>query len=142
MEMPVKMAYAPELYAAVTSSLYLLFGSVGAAVQVGAVLAAGALSYFSRHRQSDFRFVLWGTALLAASLVVWGAAVAPVNAEWAQIMQSSSEPLPSAYARLRSRWEYGHVAAFVVWFLGYCALQLSLVRDSVAVEAGKNSMNA
>jgi hypothetical protein len=26
------------------------------------------------------------------------------------------------YAQLRPRWEYGHVAAFVAWFAGYCFL--------------------
>ena len=30
LEMPVKMTYTPELYAAVTSTLYAWFGSVGA----------------------------------------------------------------------------------------------------------------
>lgn len=128
MEMPVKMAYAPELYAAVTSSLYALFGSVGAAVQVAAVLSAAVLAYFSR-REPAFRLVASAAALLAASILVWGVLVAPVNAEWARLVQASSEPLAGAYVRLRSRWEYGHVAAFVVWLLGYCALQLGLLRE-------------
>jgi hypothetical protein len=43
LELPVKMTYTPELYAAVTSTLYAWFGSVGAAVQVGALLSAGWL---------------------------------------------------------------------------------------------------
>jgi hypothetical protein len=37
LELSVKLTYPPELYAAVTSTLYGFFGSVGAVVQVGAV---------------------------------------------------------------------------------------------------------
>jgi hypothetical protein len=97
-------------------------------VQVGALLSAGWLAYRSRGSAS-IRLGLFGALALAASLVIWGATVAPVNAEWAQLIQSGSDSLPDAYARLRWRWEYGHVAAFAAWFAGYCLLQLSVLRS-------------
>jgi hypothetical protein len=131
LEMPVKLGYTAELYAEVTSTLYAYFGFAGAIFQVGALLGAMVLTYRSR-RLPGFRFWLIGTVLLGLSLGVWGAAVAPVNAEWAYIISTASEPLPSAYARLRFRWEYGHAAAFVAWFAGYCFLQMSVLREAAA----------
>jgi hypothetical protein len=129
LELPVKMAYTPELYMAVTSTLYAWFGSVGAACQVGALASACWLAYRSRALPS-FRPALFGAFALAASLAIWGAAVAPVNAEWAQLIKAGSDALPDAYARLRPRWEYGHVAAFAAWFAGYVLLQLSVLRPA------------
>ena len=126
LEMPVKMAYTSELYTAVTSTLYAWFGSVGAVVQVGGTLSAVWLAYRSRALPTH-RLTLYGALALVASLAVWGAAVAPVNAEWARLIQTGSDSLPDAYARLRPRWEYGHVAAFAAWFAGYCLLQRSVL---------------
>jgi hypothetical protein len=48
MELPVKLNYTPQMYAAVTSTLYAVFGSAGAAIQVAALVSAIALAYVSR----------------------------------------------------------------------------------------------
>ena len=32
--------------------------------------------------------------------------------------------------QLRERWEYGHVAAFIVWFCGVALLTLSIIADT------------
>src|SRR5262245_5003313 len=74
LELPVKMGYEPALYAQVTSTLYRFFGSVGALIQVSAVITAAALSFRMR---GDPRFLLTalGAAALALSLVLWGALV-------------------------------------------------------------------
>ena len=48
LEMPVKMTYTPELYAAVTSTLYAWFGTVGAVLQVSALFSAVWLAIRSR----------------------------------------------------------------------------------------------
>lgn len=128
MELPVKMGYAPELYAAVTSTLYALYGSVGAATQVAALLCS-AWATFRLRKTASFRSTLSGTLLLGLSLVLWTALVAPVNAEWAHAFTGPPEAIPAAYARLRARWEYGHVATFVAWLAGFCVLLLSVLRD-------------
>ena len=57
-------------------------------------------------------------------------AVAPVNADCGQLVKAGSDALPDAYARLRPRWEYGHVAAFAAWFAGYVLLQVSVLRSA------------
>jgi hypothetical protein len=133
LEMPVKLSYAPQLYAAVTSTLYVLFGVIGGALQVVALLGACLLCWLSRKTKA-FRFTVWGVVSLAVSLVIWGTVVAPVNADWAEALRGSPESIPIAYARLRSRWEYGHAAAFLAWFLGFCCLQLSVFRSTLQQE--------
>jgi hypothetical protein len=133
LEMPVKLSYAPELYAAVTSTLYQFFGVIGGAIQVVALLSACLLCWRLR-KTNAFRFTLWGAVSLTVSLVIWGTVVAPVNADWTEALRGVPESIPIAYARLRSRWEYGHAAAFLAWLLGFCCLQLSVLRSTLPQE--------
>jgi hypothetical protein len=128
LEMPIKMQYSPDLYVSVTSTLYALFGSVGAVIQVAAVLCAFLSTYLMRNTPM-FRMTLAGALALALSLVLWGALVAPVNSAWADAWSTTPQSVAGVYAQLRPRWEYGHVAAFVAWLVGYCVLQLSVLRD-------------
>ena len=128
LELPAKMQYSPDLYASVTSTLYAFFGSVGAVIQVAAVICAFFDAYLVR-KTAMFRMALWGALFLALSLVLWGVLVAPVNSAWAEAWSTAPQSVVSVYAQLRSRWEYGHVAAFAAWLVGYCALQLSVLRD-------------
>jgi hypothetical protein len=121
LELPVKMGYPPELYARVTGSLYALFGSVGALVQIAAVLAAIALTWRARHRGRAGRMLLSAICLIV-SLLLWVATVAPVNAEWARVMGQEPSVIVASYAALRSKWEYGHMAAFIAWFAGFSSL--------------------
>lgn len=129
LELPPKMTYDPELYAAVTSTLYRLYGSVGALFQIGAVFAAAVLVILVRRRPS-FRLTLIGALGLVVSLVLWGSLVAPVNAAWLEVMQTAPGSVPEAFARLRERWEYGHVAAFAAWLVGFSLLVLSVVVET------------
>jgi hypothetical protein len=121
LELPIKMGYPPELYARVTSSLYALFGSVGAAMQVAAVVAAMLLAYRARRQRPAGRFLLSATCLIV-SVLLWTATVAPVNAEWSRITGQEPAVVVASYAALRSKWEYGHMAAFIAWFVGFASL--------------------
>lgn len=129
LELGPKMRYDPELYAAVTSTLYRSFGTIGAVVQIAAVVAALALAVVSRRLRS-FRLMALGAGALVLSLLLWGALVAPVNAEWVQVAEQAPASVAAAYARLRPRWEYGHAAAFAAWLAGFALLLGALVRDS------------
>lgn len=131
LELPPKMQYDAEMYAAVNSTLYQLFGSVGAIVQIGTILAAIVLTILVRGRPA-FRLTLLGTLSLMLSLVVWAAVVAPVNAEWLRVMESAPASVPEVYQQLRPRWEYGHVAAFVAWTTGFSLLVLSVLVETPA----------
>lgn len=131
LELPPKMRYDAQTYATVTGTLYRLFGSVGAAIQVGALLlAAGLTLRLRRGRRPGFWLTLAGTLGLALSLVLWALLVYPVNAEWAGVIATSPDQVPRAYERLRPRWEYGHAAAFAAWLAGFVLLLLSVVRET------------
>jgi hypothetical protein len=131
LEMPVKLGYTPELYYAVTSTLYALFGSAGAIVQVGALVVTGVLAFLSRGLPAA-RLVVAAAVLLGLSLAAWGALVAPVNAQWSDAIKSGSHELPAIYANTRLQWEYGHAVAFALWFAGYCCLQWFAVSGASA----------
>ena len=122
LEMPVKLGYTPEQYFAVTSTLYALFGSVGAVVQIGALVITGVLAFVSRGLPA-VRFAVAAAMLLALSLLAWGTLVAPVNGQWSEAIKSGSQSLPKLYAELRFRWEYGHAVAFALWLAAYCCAQ-------------------
>jgi len=119
-----KMHYDAQMYAAVNSTLYRLFGTVGAVIQVGGMLAAAVLVFLVRRRPA-FRPTLLGALALGLSLV------APVNAEWLRVTASAPASAPQLYLQLRDRWEYGHVAAFAA-FTGFCLLVASLLIEAPA----------
>lgn len=121
LELPPKMQYDPALYARVTSTLYALYGAVGGPIQVAALVAAWVLAYWTRGLPA-FRLTLLGALGLTLSLALWAALVAPVNAAWGEVLATAPENTPAAYARLRPRWEYGHVAAFAAWLAGFSLL--------------------
>jgi hypothetical protein len=115
------MGYSPELYAQVTSTLYAWYGIAGAFVQVAAVLTVAALAFRLR-RSAAGGVAAASAAALLVSLLLWGALVAPVNAAWARLSPDDPAQFAAAYAQLRPRWEYGHVAAFIAWLAGWFAL--------------------
>lgn len=119
MELPVKLAYPPAMYAGVTSTLYVWFGFVGGSIQVAAALAVAMLAFRERRRSRGALLAVTAVALVV-SLLLWGLVVAPVNSAWADV--AGSGEFIAAYERLRSRWEFGHVAAFLAWFTGWLGL--------------------
>lgn len=121
LELPVKLGYPPAFYADVTSTLYAWFGFAGGAVQVGAIIAVGSLAVFLR-RARTAGLLLAADGALIASLLLWGVLVAPVNAGWASAGTPGSPEFVAAYEELRSRWEFGHVSAFIAWAVGWLAL--------------------
>lgn len=131
LELAPKMQYDGVMYSAVTSTLYRMFGSIGAVIQIGALVAAAVLTFMVRGRPA-FRLTLWGTLALVLSLVCWGSLVAPVNAQWLQVMETNPAAVPDVYLQLRARWEYGHVAAFAGWLAGFVLLISSVLAETPA----------
>ena len=130
LELVPKMNYAPELYAEVTSTLYKYYGTVGGPIQVSAVLASVTLAFVTR-RSRVFWLTVAGMFCLIVSLGLWFMLVQPVNLEWGNVLQTGPRSaVVESYLKLRKRWEYGHVAAFIVWFCGVALLTLSVVADT------------
>lgn len=135
LELPQKLGYRPDLYAAVNTTLYRYFAVAGAVFMTGAMLSAGVLTYVTRSR-STFRGTLAATLCLVLSFGLWLALVSPVNATVAQALHSAPASVPALWRELRDRWEYGHVASFAAWLLGFVLLVNSAVREmSVDAEA-------
>jgi len=117
LEFPAKMRYDAQTYAAINSTLYALFASVGGTLQILAIVASLWLAIQVRS-QPIFRLTLLGAPCLILSVVLWFILVQPVNIEWAKLAGAAAESVADAYGRLRGRWEYGHVVAFAAWFVG------------------------
>jgi hypothetical protein len=122
------MQFSPELYAAVNSKMYRYFELAGAALTVGGIVASAVLMWMVRGRPS-LPLTTAGTLCLAVSLILWLALILPVNSHIAELMRLSPDTVPDVWMRLRHRWEYGHVLVFLSWLLGYCFLQLSVLRE-------------
>ena len=67
---------------------------------------------------------------MLAAFLNWLAVVEPVNLEVAAALQSQPDTLPALWVSLRSRWEYGHAAGFVMQLLGFAALVMSIVVET------------
>jgi len=132
LELPQKMTYTPEMYAAVNTTLYRYFAIVGGAYQIGAIVSAAVLAFVERMRPATFRWTLAGAVLLAASFVSWLVLVQPVNQEVAAALETSPQTIASLWLQLRDRWEYGHATGFVLHLAGFCALVMAVVRDASA----------
>lgn len=84
-----------------------------------AAMAAVAVLAFRARQLPPGRLLAASAAALLASLLLWACLVAPVNAEWGNSAHMRREEFAAAYARLRGRWAYGHVAAFIAWLAGW-----------------------
>jgi hypothetical protein len=128
LELPVRLQYEPALYMQVTSTLYRYFGLVGGPIQILAFLSAALLVWLVRAR-SAFRSTLGGAICIALSLLLWLLLVQPVNIAWADALRSSPAEAVQAYAQLRSRWEYGHLSAFIAWLAGFILLVRGVLQE-------------
>ncbi|GAB4390761.1 MAG: hypothetical protein Kow0025_24970 [Thermodesulfovibrionales bacterium] len=133
MEMPAKMAYGGALWLKLVQSLYWAFGTIGAFIEVGAVLAAAALALIVRGRRPAFGWTLSGALLMAAAHAAWWIWVAPVNAAMRPL---GPETLPPDWTALRDQWEYAHAARAVLQTAGLGALVLSIISETPAGMAG------
>jgi anthrone oxygenase-like protein len=130
LEMPSRLAWDAPLWIAntVTGNVFRLFGSVGAAIETLAWIAAMALAILIRHRQpTSFRLTVAGAALLVLAFVVWWAFVFPVNVEMASW---TPQQFPSDWAAWGAQWEYAHAARAVLLIGGLSALVLSVVVET------------
>src|SRR5215510_10549884 len=130
LELPQKMQYNAQMYAAVNTTLYRYFAIVGGVYQVSSIVAAAILVFLVRKHRSAFGWTLAGALCLLLAFGLWLAVVAPVNSEVAEALRSAPESVPTVWMRLRTRWEYGHAAGFVVQLIGFCALVLAVLVET------------
>lgn len=119
LEMPQKLSYSPELYAAVNGTLYRYFAIVGGIYELAAIVAAGTLAWRSRRERSATWTVAAAVAVTLA-FASWLIFVQPVNYA---IEHGGS------WTALALRWEYGHLAGFVCSLGGLIALAIGTVLE-------------
>jgi hypothetical protein len=135
LELPVRMQYEARFYMQVTSTLYRYFGLVGGPIQIFAFFAAVSLAGLLR-RRAAVRSTVLGAGCLGLSLVIWFLLVQPVNVAWAEALRAGGGNAIEIYPELRSRWEYGHVAAFIAWFLGFTLLIFGVLQEVESSSTG------
>lgn len=129
LELPQKMSYNAQMYAAVNSTLYRYFAIVGGFYEVGSIILAFALAYAVRRRPVVSTLTWLGAAFLGLSFLAWLTVVQQVNSEVAQGMERAPDLVPSLWMSLRNRWEYGHVLGFILNLAGLAALILSVLAE-------------
>ena len=135
LELPQKMQYDAQMYTAVNGTLYRYFAIVGGAYQISSILAAAVLTFVVRKRKLSFKWSLGGAFFLLFAFVVWLGVVAPVNREIATTLEAASTTVPDLWMRLRIRWEFGHVAGFVLQLIGLYLLVVSVLVETPAETA-------
>ncbi|WP_236556821.1 hypothetical protein [Calothrix sp. PCC 7507] len=125
------MQFDQQLWVKVTvfENVYKLFGSVGAAFEITAILTAIVLVFLVRKRGSSFYWTLGGVIFLVLAFVSWIIFVTPMNAEFAKWL---TNPIPQDWMRYRNQWEYTHAINALIKIIG-----LSLLVISVLVETPK-----
>lgn len=126
LELPQKMAYGPELYSAVNSTMYRYFALVGGPLRVAMLLSGAGLVIALRH-QPDGRWTLAGVLAYFIAFGVWLVVVEPVNRTVATAFANDPGSVPQLWTTLRARWEYGHAAGFVLELMGLASLLWSVL---------------
>ena len=130
LELPAKMQWDGPLYVAVQNEppgLYIAFGTAGALIEVGAILAAAGLAFLVRERRPAFRLTLAGAICLASVLLIWWLLIAPANAVMAAW---TPQTVPADWTRWREQWEYTHAANSVLKLIAFGALVASVLSET------------
>jgi len=128
LELPQKMHYAPGLYSAVNSTMYRYFALVGGPLTILTLLSGAGLVLALRN-QPGFRWTLVGVLAYFVAFGVWLLVVEPVNRTVATAFARDPDSLPQLWTALRARWEYGHLAGFVLELLGLASLLWSVLAE-------------
>jgi hypothetical protein len=130
LDLPQKGRSDPELHAIADTTLYRHFATVGAVYTLASIAAAVVLVFLVRGRRPAFGWTLVGAACLLLAFGTWLALVMPIDQEVAGAIRSAPGSVPATWARLRTRWEYGQVATFVLQVAGFCAVLSSVLADT------------
>lgn len=126
LQLPLRMSYDGAQWVT-TQSLYQLFGTVGALIEVGALLLATVLLLAVWRRRPAFQWTLFGTVCLFVAHGAWWMFIAPVNAE---IATWTPDTIPADWTWRRSQWVYTHAARAILEILGLSALVLSVLVET------------
>ena len=127
LQLPPRMSYDGAQWVSTIQSLYQLFGTVGAFIEVGALLFATVLLLAVWRRRPAFQWTLFGAVCLLAAHVAWWMFIAPANSV---ISTWTPDTLPADWIWWRSQWEYTHATRAILEILGLSALVLSILIET------------
>jgi uncharacterized membrane protein len=133
LELPQRMQFDQQLWVKVTvfENVYKLFGSVGAAFEITAILTGIVLVFLVGKRGSSFYWTLGGVIFLVLAFVSWIIFVAPMNAEFAKWL---TNPIPADWMRYRDQWEYAHAINALIKIIGLSLLVISVLAETPKME--------
>lgn len=124
LELGPKLAYPPELYLRLNTSLYYWFGGpLGGLIYVGAIVASGVLCWLVRRQRAARALTASAATLQLTAFATWLTLVEPVNARFRALAPGE---VPADFTALRAQWEYTHALGFVLFA---CAFVLLAVAD-------------
>lgn len=123
---PRMTVWSPELWreATVFNGQFQLFATVGAPLDISAILLPAVLAFLSRGQRRATWLAIATMALFALALALWATIVAPANAALATWTPG---PIPEDFEAIRDRWEYGHMCVAAAKALGVAVLASALV---------------
>src|SRR5262245_35679841 len=128
LEMRPKMKLGGVEWMTLQHTLYFDFLYVGAPIELVAMICTAVLCYVVRADTAAFRFALAGSVLtIVAFVVVWLTFTRSANVETATW---TAKTIPHDWTRWRTRWEYSHLARFLLHLAAFAALLLSLLAAS------------
>ncbi|WP_245552518.1 hypothetical protein [Cyanobium gracile] len=129
LELPQRMQFDQQLWVRVTviENVYRLFGTVGAAFEITAIMTAIVLIFLVRGRGSTFYWTLVGAILLLLAFASWIMFVAPMNEEFGRWL---TNPVPDDWTRYRNQWEYSHAASAFIKLFGLSSLVISVLVET------------
>jgi len=140
LELPQRMQFDRQLWVRVTvvENVYRLFGSVGAAFEITAILIGIILVFIVRKRGLTFYWTLGGVIFLILAFINWIIFVSPMNAEFAKWL---TNPIPVDWMQYRNQWEYTHAVNAFIKIIGLSLLTISVLVETPKLTSPKLSDN-
>src|SRR5262245_43085590 len=112
LEIPGKLRLDGEQWLKVQQNLYIGFGTVGAVIEVAAIILVWLLLFRLPYRHAAFRWTLGAALCVTAGLGMWFLLVSPMNSI---ISVWTPASLPADWTRVRNQWEIGHAIHAVLF---------------------------
>lgn len=127
LELWPKRQWPPELYLAVQSSLYKLFGTIGPVLEVGGLVAVSVLGWRVRERGAAARLTFASAGAIALALLTWAAFVLPANMHLGAWQATGT--MPADWMRWRDQWQFAQAFIFVLHLCGFSMLVWSIAGE-------------
>jgi len=125
LEVPGKLQLDGAQWLTVQQHLYVGFGTLGAAIEVLAIVLAWVLALRLRAAPGG-RAALGAAILTTIGLIAWALIVAPMNTTLDGWTETT---LPPGWAGVRDRWEAGHAAQAALFFAAFLLLEKGGARE-------------